>query len=204
MSEEKQTNQQEQSEGERKLKDPRDLNKRPPSKMSKDGPEHVRVQGHGIRTTYAAGSQELREEAFKENQAEDYSRNEGRTTGAGPNPYTLPTSRDAIHKEIDKLLKEREENELDNSLLSERALAAHAASAAESKDADAEVQTLGATVTNTGQKIVEKPDRVDAQDRAVLPKAGTPHEEATKVSDDPLRSDANPGAGAFNDPERES
>jgi len=183
--------------------------------MAKDGPDHVRVQKHGIRTT-AETQDELNEEAFAEAQAEGHKRNEGRTTGAGPNPYGIDTSRKQAGEDaIKQLLKDRDDNELDNSLLSEQALASYQASSRESEASDAEVQTLGATVTDTPQKIVEKPDRVDAQDKAVLPRIQdkhqaaidedenntdyrvvAAHQEAVEESDDPLRADNNAGPGA--------
>ena len=185
----------EESSNEREVKSPRDLSKRPPSEASEAGPKHVRLGEHGIRTT-AETQDELREEAHEENIREDYERSKFRTTGAGPNPYTLPTSREQAGEElIEELLEDRDNNDADNSLLSEQALASFAASSATSDAEDAEVQTLGATVTDTGQKIVMKPERVDAQERAVLPKAGTPHEEATKeAGEDEMTADKNPGA----------
>jgi len=198
MTEEQQEQQEQQEE--RQLKDPRDLKKRPRS-WGKEAPDHVRVQEHGGRTTartnarVAPGENLLTEtqiEAHKEVEAEDYKRTEARGTAAGPNPYDLKTSRQRAggKKVLDKLIKERDENTLHNSLLEERALAAHAAATGESDAQDAEIAVLGATLTDTGQKIVARPDRVDPQDKAVLRIAGTPHEEAVAESDDPLRADA--------------
>lgn len=185
---EKQTN---EDGEERKLKDPRDLTKRPPSRAAKSGPEHTRLEGHGVRTTARHDRQvddndgvftsEVQLENFKENQAEDYERLEGRNTGAGPNPYRLPTSRKvAGEKEIKDLLKARDENELDNALMEERALAAHAAAVGVSDAADAEVQTVGDTVSDTGQKIRLKPERVAADERAVLERKDFTHAKAIK------------------------
>ena len=218
----------ENKQEERKLRDPRDVNKRPRS-SGKAAPDHVRVQEHGIRTTAGGESEdpgntlitELQRENFKEVQAEDYKRTEARPSAAGPNPYSIPTSREALggKKVMDKLLKEREDNELDNSLLQERALGAHAAATGDSDGVDAEVQVIGATISDTGQKIVPKPDRVAADDKAVLRRVKDdssasqaidediePHSEAyyralanhesSATSDDPLRADANPGPGA--------
>jgi hypothetical protein len=216
---------------ERKLRDPKDLTKRPSSKSSKATPDHVRVQEHGFRTTAQPGRRvehegamvsETELEALKLAQQEDYKANEGRSTGAGPNPYNLESSRDrAGQKVLEELIDARDENELHNSLMTEQMLAAHAASSGESTAADAEVQTIGDTRTDTGQKIVEKPDRVDAQDRAVLPHIGLKHSklvdsereraleegrfepdyrsavahgEAAEESDEDLRADANAGA----------
>jgi hypothetical protein len=198
------TEEQNQQE-ERQVKDPRDLKKRPRS-WGKDAPDHVRVHELGARTTartnarVAPGENLLTEtqiEAHEEVEAEDYKRTEARPSAAGPNPYKLKTSRKAAdEKKIKSLVKERDENTLHNSLLSERALAAHAACVGESDAEDAEVAVLGATLTDTGLKIVAKPERLAADEKAVLPKAGTPHEEAVFVSEDPLRADANPGPGA--------
>lgn len=193
MSEDKNQEQQNQEE-ERKVKSPRDLTKRPPSKAAKEGPKHVRTHASGIRTT-AETQDELNQEAYEENIAEDYKRTAWRTTGAGPNPYRQPGSREAAGADaIEEQLKAREENELHNSLLSEQALATYIASSRESEAADAEVAIPGETRTDTGQKIVLKPVRVAADERAVLPKAGTPHEEAVHESDEDLRADNNPGA----------
>ena len=187
MSEE-QTQENQGQQEQRKLKDPRDLKKRPPSRAAKSAPDHVRAGQHGIRTTATDDPEEvgsliteLQRENFKLAEQEDYEASSTRTTGAGPNPYRLKTSREvAGDSEIEKALSARDENELDNSLLSERAIASFVASSAESNAADAEVQTLGATVTDTGQKIVLKPDRVDAQDRAVLERKDHTHAEAIK------------------------
>jgi hypothetical protein len=83
---------------------------------------------------------------------------------------------------LNKLSKERDENELHNSLQSDNHLAAHAAATGEKTQGavDAEVQALGRTITDTGQLVVPKPDRLAADEKAILPKAGTAHEEATK------------------------
>jgi hypothetical protein len=204
---ESEAQQEQQEQEERELKDPRDLKKRPRS-WGKAAPDHVRVKELGARTTartnarVAPGENLLTEtqiEAHKEVEAEDYKRTEARATSAGPNPYDLPpTALRKKDKRIKELQKERDENELHNSLLEDRALGAHAAATGESdaNAVDAEVQVVGATLTDTGQKIVAKPDRVAADEKAVLRVAGTPHEEAIEVSDDPLRADANPGPGA--------
>jgi hypothetical protein len=202
---------------EQKLKSPRELTKRPPSRAPQ-GPKHERLGGHGIRTT-AETQDELNQEAFDEAQAEDYSRVEKRTTGAGPNPYKLEqTLLMKGDKRVKDLQKERDKNELDNSLLMDHALAAHAEAAGESDAADAEVAIPGETITDSGQKIVLKPERVAADERAVLERKDithaaaidehdpealqfdyrvpVAHAEAVAVSEDPLRADANPGAGA--------
>src|SRR5215203_6835339 len=116
---------------EQKLKDPRELTKRPPSRAPQ-GPKHERTKAGGIRTT-AEDQDELNQEAFDEAQSEDYSRVEKRTTGAGPNPYKQEqTLLRKGGKELKDLQKARDENELDNSLLEDHALAAYAESAAES------------------------------------------------------------------------
>lgn len=179
-------------------KDPRDLTKRPPSRASSDGPDHVRVQGHGIRTTasldsieYETFTNDLQKEAHAEAQAEDYSRNEGRTTGAGPNPYRIKR----VDAGITKKAIEKVRKQLDNPNLTDRQIITFLESSGESKAADAEIAIPGETLTDTGQKIVEKPDRVDAQERAILPRAGTPHEEATaEAGKDDLSAEKNPGA----------
>jgi hypothetical protein len=231
VSEEK--NQSEAKE-ERKLKDPRQLSKRPPSRAAKSAPEHVRVQGHGIRTTATEEPEEvgsliteLQRENFKLAEQEDFEASHTRTTGAGPNPYKLTSSRaQAGEDAIDEQLKAREDNELHNSLLTEQQLASHVASAGESSAADAEVAIPGETVTDTGQKIVKKPDRVDAQDRAVLERKDethasaieeylqedanadyrvpASHAEATAESDSDLAADKNPGTLYGEDYRKES
>jgi hypothetical protein len=219
---------------ERKLKDPRSLSKRPPSRAAKSAPEHVRLGGHGIRTTATEEPEEvgsliteLQRENFKLAEQEDFEASHTRTTGAGPNPYKLTSSRaQAGEDAIDEQIKAREENELHNSLLEERQLASYVASSGESSASDAEVAIPGETITDSGQKIVKKPDRVDAQERAVLERkdethagviaeaaeedpnadyrVAAAHGEATAESDSDLAADKNPGTVYGEDYRKES
>ena len=188
QTKEQQENQKLQDPNERELRHPRDVTNRPPSKAAKSAPAHERLHGHGIRTTATQAPEEvgsliseIQRENFKLAEQEDFEASTTRNTGAGPNPYRIPTSREAAgEKGIKKLLKDRDKNELHNSLLSEQALATYQASIAESDAADAEVAVPGETLTDTGAKIQLNPERVAADDKAVLERKDFTHAEAIK------------------------
>lgn len=174
-----------------KKKGPRDLDKRPPSR-SANAPDHIRLGKHGVRTTVET-RQERMEQANAQATSEEFE--EGRSTGAGPNPYKTKPVRSGVKKgDLDKLRKELEEANIP-----EHRILAHLESARESDAADAEIRTPGETLTDTGQKIRLEPERLAADEKATLPKAGTPHEEATAKSSEDLASHNNPG---FNVPEQ--
>jgi hypothetical protein len=203
-------------------KDPRDLKKRPPSKAANEAPEHVRVRDHGVRTTARVDrydQETLTSETQKEahrlaegDEESDAKGNESRNTGAGPNPYGLQgVERTVGKRKVDELEKELDEM---GPNVDRRALTSYLESARESKASDAEIAVPGETLTDTGSKIVDKPARVAAGEKAVLPNAArrhgttadkveagedyaiaTAHAEATaEAGKDDLSADKNPGA----------
>lgn len=193
---------------EKKKAGPRELSKRPPSR-SANAPDHIRTGKHGVRTT-AQTPQEVREEAHKAAISEEYE--EGRSTGAGPNPYKLKSVRDGQSK---KTVEKLRESLGDAPGVDDRRLASYLESSGESKAADAELAIPGETRTDSGQKIVLEPDRIAADEKAVLPNVRerhkkaigdaeavearqiAAHEEATATAGkDDLAADKNPGAGA--------
>lgn len=111
-----------------------------------------RIKKLGVRTK-ANSLAELRAEALREAQAEDFKSSNERPSRSGPDPYNLP-----------------------------KAESAHAEAIGEAKEADAEVVLPGEVRTDTGLKIKVNPDRLGADDKVELPRAKSPHEEATATA----------------------
>lgn len=158
-------------------KSPRDLD-RTPEAVSEKAPAHEKVGEHGIRTTAQVdvrdpetGVTEARQEAYLEAQAEDFERSK-RSFGAGPNPYTMQSVR-AKHGAEDDLLEKAVEYfggyHMGDSAQTVAQYLTYLESRAESDADDAEVPVMGDTLTDTGQKIQLSPDRVAADEKAVLP-----------------------------------
>lgn len=137
-----------------------------------DGPRVEKLAGHGHRTLAMIGADELAQEARAEAEAEDFSRSEARPSAAGPDPYNLSKAKDRTP------LEEAE---------------------ATSEAADAEISTIGSDpLTDTGAKIRLHPDRLGADDKVELPRAKTPHEEATAEAEkEALSAEKNVGALPF-------
>lgn len=123
------------------------------------------LEGHGIRTK-AQSLAELRAEALKEAEAEDFQSSNERPSKAGPDPYNLP-----------------------------KAESAYAEAVGEAKEADAEVVLPGEVRKDTGLKVKLNPDRLGADDKVEPRKAGDPHEEATaEAPKEALSAEKNVGA----------
>ncbi len=176
-------------------KSPRDLSRAPDSIEEDEGLE-ARA-GHGVRTTARVdvkdpetGASEVQQANYDRAVSEDFEH--GRNTGAGPNPYTLQSVRQKVDVQEDVLAEALEYfggYHMGDAAGTVARYLSYKESMAESDADDAEIPVLGDTITDSGQKIQLNPERVAADEKAVLPNVRARHQGLI----DELKSDEDRG-----------
>jgi hypothetical protein len=181
-------------------KSPRDLDRSPDAIEEQEGIEAV--AGHGVRTTARTdvvdpetGINEAQQAAYERAISEDFEH--GRSTGAGPNPYKLQSVQEKHGVEGDVLAEAVEYfggYHMGDASQTVAQYLTMKESQAESGADDAEVPVLGGFAEDHSQKIQLNPDRVAADEKAVLPNVRERHgdliKEIVEGDDNSTTSDA--------------